>query len=130
MTNLASMLKSKDIILPTKVRLVKAVVFPVVTYGCESWTIKKAEHQRIDAFELWCWRRLLKVPWTARRSNQSILREINPEYSLERLMQKLKLQYLGHLMQTDDSLEKSLMLGKIESRRRRSQRMRWLDGNH
>ena len=113
----------------TKVHLVKAMVFPVVMYGCESWTIKKAEHQRIDAFELWCWRRLLRVPWTARRSNQSILKEISPEYSLEGLMLKLKLQYLGHLMQRTDSLEKTLMLGKIEGRRRKGrQRMRWLDG--
>ena len=122
-------LKSRDIILPTKVRTVKAMAFLVVMYACESWTIKKAERQRIDAFKLWCWRRLLKVPWTAKRLNQSILREINPEYSLERLMLKLKLQYFGHLMQTADSLEKSLMLGKIEGRRRRGhQRMRWLDG--
>ena len=113
----------------TKVRLVKAMVFPVVMYGCESWTIKKAEHQRIDAFELWCWRRLLRVPWTARRSNQSILKEISPEYSLEGLMLKLKLQYFGHLMQRADSFEKTLMLGKIEGRRRREQqRMRRLDG--
>ena len=116
--------------MPTKVHLVKAMVFPVVMYGCESWTIKKAECRRIDAFELWCWRRLLRVPWTARRSNQSILKEISPEYSLEGLMLKLKLQYFGHLMQTADSLEKTLMLGKIEGRRRRGQqRMRWLDGN-
>ena len=129
MTNLDSVLKSRDITLPTKVCIVKAMVFPVVMYGCESWTIKKAECQRIDAFELWCWRRPLKVPWTARRSNQSILREINPEYSLEGLMLKLKLQYFGHLMQTDDSMEKSLMLGKIEGRRRRGcQKMKWLDG--
>ena len=129
MTNLDSILKSRDITLPTKVRLVKAMVFPVVMYGCESWTIKKAEHQRIDAFELWCWRRLLRVPWTARRSNQSILKEISPEYSLEGLMLKLKLQYFGHLMRRADSLEKTLMLGKIEDRRRRGQqRMRWLDG--
>ena len=129
MTNLDSVLKSIDITLPTKVRIVKAMVFPVVIYGCESWTLKKAEHQRIDAFELWCWTRLLKVPWTARRSNQSILREINPKHSLEGLMLKLKLQYFGHLMRTDDSLEKSLMLGQIEGRRRRGcQRMRWLDG--
>ena len=113
----------------TKVHLAKAMVFPVVMYGCESWTIKKAEHQRIDAFELWCWRRLLRVPWTARRSNQSILKEISPEYSLEGLMLKLKLQYFGHLMQRTDSLEKTLMLGKIEGRRRKGQqRMRWLDG--
>ena len=129
MTNIDSVLKSRDITLPTKVRLVKAMVFPVVMYGCESWTVKKSECQRIDAFELWCWRRLLKVPWTARRSNQSILREINPEYSLQGLMLELKLQYFGHLMQTDDSLEKSLMLGKTESRKRRGcQRIRWLDG--
>ena len=113
----------------TKVRIVKAMVFPVVTYSCESWTIKKAEHHRIDAFKLWCWRRLLKVPWTARRSSQSILREINPEYSLEGLMLMLKLQYFGYLMRTDDSLDKSLMLGNIDSRRRGvHQRMRWLDG--
>ena len=118
----------RDITLPTKVRLVKAMVFPVVMYGCESWTIKKAECQRINAFELWCWRRLLRVPWTARRSNQSILKEISPEYSLEGLMLKLKLQYFGHLMQGTDSLEKTLVLGKIESGRRRGQqRMRWLD---
>ena len=117
MTNLDSLLKSRDITL-TKVHLVKAMVFPVVTYGCESWTIKKAECQRIDAFELWCWRRLLRVPWTARRSNQSILKEINPECSLERLMLKLKLQYFGHLMQKTDSLENTLILGKIEGRRR------------
>ena len=119
LTNLDSMLKSRDIPLPTKVHLVKAMVFPVVLYGCESWTIKKAEHQRIDAFELWCWRRLLRVPWTARRSNQLILKEISPEYSLEGLMLKLKLQYFGHLMRRADSLEKTLMLGKIEGRRRR-----------
>ena len=118
-TNLDSVLKSRDIILPTKVHLVKAMVFPVVMYGCESWTIKKSERQRIDAFELWCWRRLLRVPWTARRSNQSTLKEINPEYSLEGLMLKLKLQHFGHLMQRTDSLEKTLMLGKIEDRRRR-----------
>ena len=125
MINLDSILKSRDITLSTKVHLVKAVVFPVVMYGCDSWTIKKAEHQRIDAFELWCWRRLLRVPWTARRSNQSILKEISPEYSLEGLMLKLKLQYSGHLMQRSDSLEKTLMLGKIEGRRRRGrQRMR------
>ena len=117
MTNLESVLKSRDITLPTKVHLIKAMVFPVVLYGCESWTIKKAEHRRIDAFELWHWGRLLRVPWTARRSNQSILKEISPEYSLEGLM--LKLQYFGHLMQRADSLEKTLMLGKIESRRRR-----------
>ena len=116
MTNLDSILKSRDIILPTKVCLVKAMVFPVVTYGCESWTIKKAEHQRINAFELWCWRRLLRIPWTARRSNQSILKEISPEYSLEGLMLKLKLQYFGHLMGRTDSLEKILMLRKIEGR--------------
>ena len=129
MTNLDSILKSRDIILPTKVCLVKAMVFPVVIYGCESWTIKKAEHRRIDAFELWCWRRLLRVPWTARRSNQSILKEVSPEYSLEGLMLKLKRQYFGHLMRTADSLEKTLMLGKTEGeRRRRWQRMRWLDG--
>ena len=129
MTNLHSISKSRDITLPTKVRLVKAMVFPVVTYGCESWTIKKAKHRRIDAFELWCWRRLLRVLWTARRSNQSILKEINPKYSLEGLMVKLKLQYFGHLMQRTDSLEKTLVLGKIEGGRRRGwQRMRWLDG--
>jgi len=129
MTNLESILKSKDITLPTKVHLVKAVVFPVVMYGCESWTIKKAEWQRIDAFELWCGRRLLRVPWTSRGSNQSILKEISPEYSLEGLMLKLKLQHFGHLMRRTDSLEKTLMLGKIEGRRRRGQqRMRWLDG--
>ena len=119
MTNLDSIFKSRDITLPTKVRLVKAMVFPVVMYGCESWTVKKAEHRKIDVFELWCWRRLLRVPWTARRSNQSILREISPEYSLEGLMLKLKLQYIGHLMQRTDSLEKTLMMGKIEGRRRR-----------
>ena len=119
MTNLDSILKSTHITLPTKVHLVKAVVFPVIMYGCESWTIKKAEHQRIDAFELWCWRRLLRVPWTARRSNQSILKEISPEYSLEGQMLKLKLQYFGHLMQRVDSLEKTLILGKIEGRRRK-----------
>ena len=119
MTNLDSILKSRDITLPTKVRLVKAMVFPVVMYGCESWPIKKAEHQRIDAFELWCWRRLLRVPWTARRSKQLILKEISPEYSLEGLMLKLKLQYFGHLMGRIDSLEKTLMLGKIEGERRR-----------
>ena len=129
MTNLDSILKSRDITLPTKVRLVKATVFPVVMYGCESWTIKKAEHQRIDAFELWCWRRLLRIPWTARRSNQSILKEISPGCSLEGLMLKLKLQYFGHLMQRADSLEKTLMLGKTEGRGRRGrQRMRQLDG--
>ena len=129
MSNTDSILKSRDITLPTKVHLVKAMIFPVVMYGCESWTIKKAEQQRIDAFELWCWRRLLRVPWTARRSNQSILKEISPEYSLEGLMLKLKLQYFGHLMQRTDSLEKTLMLGKIEGGRRRGQqRMRWFDG--
>ena len=129
MTNLDSMLKSRDITLPTKFCLVKAMVFPVVMYGCESWTIKKAEHRRIDAFELWCWRRLLRVPWTARRSNLSILKEISPEYSLEGLMLKLKLQYFGHLMQRTDLLEKTLILGKSEGRRRRGrQRMRWLGG--
>ena len=127
MPNLDSILKSKDITLPTNVRLVKAMVFPIVVYGCESWTVKKAEHQRINAFELWCWRRLLRVPWTTRRSNQSILKEISPEYSLEGLMLKLKLQYFGHLTRRIDSLEKTLMLGKIEGRRRRGwQRMRWL----
>ena len=119
MTNLDNILKSRDITLPTKVHLVKAMVFLVVMYGCESWTIKKAEHQRIDTFELWCWKRLLRVPWTARRSNQSILKEISPEYSLEGLMLKRKLQYFGHLMRRTDSLEKTLMLGKIEGRRRR-----------
>ena len=129
MTKLKSILKSRDITLPTKVHLVKAMVFPVVMYGCESWTIKKAEHQKADAFELWCWRRLLRVPWTARRSNQSFLKEISLEYSLEGLMLKLKLQCFGRLMQRADSLEKALMLGKIEVRRRRGwQRMRWLDG--
>ena len=129
MTNLDSILKSRDITLPTKVHLVKAMAFPVVMYGCKSWTIKKTEHRRIDAFELWCWKRLLRVPWTARRSNQSITKEISPEYSLEGLMLKLKLQYFGHLMCRTDSLEKTLMLGKIEGRRRRErQRMRWLDG--
>ena len=128
MTNLDSILKSRDITLPTKVHLVKAMVFPVVRYGCESWTIKKAEHWRIYAFEPWCWRRLLRVPWTARRSNQSILKEISPEYSLEGLMLKLKLQYFGHLMGRTDSLEKTLMLEKVEGRRRRGwQRMRWFD---
>ena len=128
-TNLDSILKSPDITLPTKVCLVKAMVFPVVMYGCESWTMKKAERQRIDAFELWCWRRLLRVLWTARRSNQSILKEISPRCSLEGLMLKLKLQYFGHVMQRADSFEKTLMLGKIEGRRRRGQqRMRWLDG--
>ena len=128
MTNLDSMLKSRDITLPTKVYLVKVMVFPVVMYGCENWTIKKAERQRIDAFELWCWRRLLRVPWTARKSSQSILKEISPEYSLEGLMLKLKLQYFGHLMWRTDSLEKTLMLGKIEGSRRGWWRMRWLDG--
>ena len=129
MTNLDSILKSRDITLPTKVYLVKAMVFPVVMYGCGSWTIKKAECWRTDAFELSCWRRLLRVPWTARRSNQSILKEISPECSLEELMLKLKLQYFGHLMQRGDSLEKTLMLGETEGRRRRGwQRMRWLDG--
>ena len=119
MINLDSILKSRDITLPTKVRLVKAMVFPVVMYGCESWTVKKAEHQRIDVFELWCWRRPLRVPWTTRRSNQSILKEISPEYSLEVLMLKLKLQYFGHLMRKTDSFEKTLILGKIEGRRRK-----------
>ena len=129
MTNLDSILKSRDISLPTKVRLVKAMVFPVVMYGCESWTIKRAECRRIDAFELWCWRRLLRVPWTARRSNQSIPGEISPGYSLEGLMLKLKLQYFGHLMQRADLFQKILMLGKTEGRRRRGrQRMIWLDG--
>ena len=129
MTNLDSMLESRDITFPTKVCLVKAMVFLVVMYGCESWIVKKAEYQRIDAFELRCWRRLLRVPWTARRSNQSILKEISPKYSLEGLMLKLKLQYFRHLMWRIDSLEKTLMLGKIEGRRRRGQRkMRWLDG--
>ena len=129
MSNRDNMLKSRDITLPTKVCLVKAMVFPVVMYGCESWTVKKAEHRRIDAFELWCWRRLLRASWTAKRSNQSILKEISPEYSLEELVLKLKLQYFDHLMQRTDSLEKTLMLGKIEGRRRRGpQRMRWFDG--
>ena len=129
MTNLDSILKSRDITLSTKVHLVKAMVFPVVMYGCESWTIKKAECRKIDAFELWCWRRLLRVPWAARRSNQSILKEISPGCSLEGLMLKLKLQYFGHLMRRADSSEKTLMLGKIEGKRRRGQqRMRWLDG--
>ena len=129
MTNQDSIFKSRDITLPTKVRLVKAMVFPVVMYGCESWTMKKTECQRIDAFELWCWRRLLRVPWTARRSDQSILKEISPGCSLEGLMLKLKLQYFGHLMQRTDSLEKTLMLGMIEGGWRRGlQRMRWLDG--
>ena len=129
MTNLDSIFKSRDITLSTKVHLVKAMLFPVVMYECESWTIKKAEWQRIAAFELWCWRRLLRIPWTARTSNQSILKEISPGCSLEGLMLKLKLQYLGHLMGRADSFEKTLMLGKIEGRRRRGQqRMRWLDG--
>ena len=129
MTNLDSVLKSRDITLPTNFHLVKAMVFPVVMYGCEIWTIKKAECQRIDAFELWCWRRLLRVPWTSGRSNQSILKEISPEYSLEGLMVKLKLQYFGYLIQRTDSLEKTLLLGKIEGRRRSGwQRMKWLDG--
>ena len=128
MTNLDSIFKSRDITLSTKVHLVKAMVFPVIMYGCESWTIKKAEHRRIDAFELWFWRRLLRVPWTTRRSNQSILKEISPGCSLEGLMLKLKLQYFGHLMQRADSFEKTLMLGKIEGRRRRGQQVRWLDG--
>ena len=129
MTNLDCILKSRDITLPTKVYLVKAMVFPVVMYGCESWTVKKAEHRKIDAFELWCWRRLLRVPWTARRSNQSTLKEISPGCSLERLKLKLKLQYFGHLRQRTDSSEKTLMLGGIGGRRRRGrQRMRWRDG--
>ena len=128
MINLDSILKSRDITLPTKVHPVKAMVFPVVMYGCESWTVKKAEHQKSDAFELWCWRRLLRVPWTARRYNQSILKEISPGFSLEGLMLKLKLQYFGHLMRRVDSLEKTLMLGEIGGRRRGWQRMRWLDG--
>ena len=129
MTNLDSILKSGDITLPTKVCLVKAMVFLVVMYGCESWTIKKAECQRVDAFELWCWRRLLRVPWTAKRSNRSILKAVSPEYSLEGLMLRLKLQYFGHLMQRTNSMGKTLMLGKIEGGRRRGQqRMRWLDG--
>ena len=129
MTNLDSIFKSRDITLPTKVRLVKAMVFPVVMYRCESWTVKKAECQRIDAFGLWCWRRLLRAPWTARKSNKSILKEVSSEYSLEGLMLKLKFQCFDHPMQTADSLEKTLMLGKIEGRRRRGQqRMRWLDG--
>ena len=129
MTNLDSILKSRDITLSTKVLLVKAMAFPVVMYGCESWTIKKAERQRTDAFELWCWRRLLRVPWTTERSNQSILKEISPEYSVGGLMLKLKLQYFGHLMWRADSFEKTLMLGKIEGGRRRGrQRMQWLDG--
>ena len=129
MTNLDSIFKSRDIALPTKVHLVKAMVFPVVMYGCESWTMKKTEHQRIDAFELWCWRRLLKVPWTTKRSNQSILEEISPGISLEGMMLKLKLQYFSHLMRRVGSLKKTLMLGEIGGRRRRGcQRMRWLDG--
>ena len=129
MTNLDSILKSRDITLSTKVCLVKGMLFPVVMYGCESWTIKKAEHQRIDAFEVWCWRRLLKVPWTARRSNQSILKEISPGCSLEGLMLKLKLQYFGHMMRSADSFGKTPILGKIEGTRRRGrQRIRWLDG--
>ena len=129
MTNLDSIFKSRDITLPTKVCLVKAMVFPVVIYRCESWTIKKAEHQRIDAFELWCWRRLLRVPWTARRSSQSILKEISPDCSLEGLILKQQLQYFGHLMRRADSFEKTLILGKIEGQRRKGrQRMRWLDG--
>ena len=129
MTNLDSILKSRDITLPTKVHLVKAMVFPVIMYGCESWAIKKAEQRRTDAFELWCWRRLLRVPWTARRSNHSILKEISPGCSLEGLMFKLKLQYFGHLMRRADSFEKTLTLGKIKGRRTRGQqRMRWLDG--
>ena len=128
MTNLDSILKSRDITLPTKIHLVKAMVFPVVMRGCESWTIKKAEHRRTDAFELWCWRRLLRVPWTARKSNQSILKEISPAYSLEGLMLKLKLQYFGQLMRRADSLEKTLMLARIGGRRRGRLRMRWLDG--
>ena len=128
MTKLDSILKSRGITLPTKVHVVKAMVFPLVMYGCKSWTMKKAEHQRIDAFELWCWRRLLRVPWTARRSNQSILKEISLEYSLEGLMLKLKIQYFAHLIQRTDSLEETLILGKIEGwRRRGQQRMRWLD---
>ena len=129
MANLDSLFKSRDIILPTKVHLVKAMVFPLVMYGCESWTVKKAEHQRIDAFELWCWRKLLRVPWTARRSKQSILKEISPRITLEGMMLKLKLQYFGHLMRRVDLLEKTLMLGGIGGRRRREQqRMKWLDG--
>ena len=128
MANLDSILRSRDITLPTKVHLVKAMVFPVVMYGCKSWTVKKAEHRRIDAFELWGWRRLLRVPWTTRRSNQSILKKISPQYSLEGLMLKLKLQYFGHLMRRTNSSVKTLMLGKIEGWRRGQQRMRWLDG--
>ena len=130
MTNLDSILKSRDVTLPTKVHLVKAMVFPLVMYACESWTIKKAERQRIDAFELWCWRRLLRVPWTARRSKQSIVKEISPEYSLEGLMLRLKLQYFGHLMWRADSFEKTLMLGKIEGGRRGQQTMRWFGWHH
>ena len=130
MTSLDSILKSRDITLPTKVCLVKAMVFPVVMYGCESWTIKKAEHQRIDAFELWCWRRFLRVPWTARRYNQSILKEVSPEYSLEGLILKLKLQYFGHLMRRIESFEKTLMLGKIEGRRRRRQEDEMVGWHH
>ena len=129
MTNLDSIFKSRDVTLPTKIRLAKAIIFPVVMYGCESWTVKKAEHRRIDTFELWCWRRLLRVPWTVRRSNQSMLKEISPEYSLEGRMLKPKLQYFGYLMRRTDSFEKTLMPEKIEGRRRRGQqRMRWLDG--
>ena len=129
MTKLDSIFKSRDITLPTKVRLVEAMVFPVVMYGCESWTVKKAEHQKIDVFELWCWRRLLRIPWTARRSNQSILKQISPGCSLEGMMLKMKLQYFGHLMRRVDALEKTLMLGGIGGRWRRGrQRMRWLDG--
>ena len=128
MTNLDSILESRGITLPTNIHIVKAMVFPVVMYGCDSWTIKKAEHQRIDAFELWCWR-LFRIPWTARRSNQSILKEISPEYSLEGLTLKLKLQYFGHLMLRTDSLEQTLMLEEIEGRRRRGRQVRWLDGN-
>ena len=128
MTNLDSIFKSRDITLPTKVHLVKAMVFPGVMYGCESWTMKKAEHRRIDASELWCWRKLLRVPWTARRSNQSILKEISPGCSLERMMLKLKFQSFGHLMQRADSFDKTLMLGKIEGKKRGQRRMRWLDG--
>ena len=130
MSNLDSILKSRDITLPTKVHLVKAMVLPVVMYGCESWTVKKAEHQRIDAFELWCWRRLLRVPWTARKSNQSILKEISPEYSLEGLMLKLKLQYFGHLMGRTNSLEKTLMLGQIGGRRRRGRQDEMVGWHH
>ena len=129
MANLDSILKNRDITWPTKVHLAKAMVFPVVMYGCASWTVKKAERQRIDAFELWCWRRLLRVPWTAKSSHQSTLKEISAEYSLEGLMLKLKLQYFGYLMRRTDSFEKTLMLGKIEGRRRGRQRMRWLDGS-